>query len=149
MSIKPIPDGYHTVNPYLMVEGASKLIDFVKKAFEAVEVERMNNPDNSIGHAAVRIGDSVLMMSDARGQWKPMPSAIYLYVNDTDATYKRALQAGATSLMEPADQFYGDRNAGVKDSVGNFWWIATHKEDLSSEEMGKRAEEYMKKQQRG
>ena len=80
---------------------------------------------------------------------KPMPGAIYLYVNDTDATYKRALQAGASSVMEPADQFYGDRNAGVKDPVGNFWWIATHKEDLSSEEMGKRAEEYMKKQQRG
>jgi PhnB protein len=149
MSFKPIPDGYHTVNPYLMVEGASKLIDFVKKAFEAVEVERMNNPDNSVGHAAVRIGDSVLMMSDARGQWKPMPSAIYLYVNDTDTTYRRALQAGATSLMEPADQFYGDRNAGVKDPVGNCWWIATHKEDLSSEELGKRAEDYMKKQQKG
>jgi uncharacterized glyoxalase superfamily protein PhnB len=102
-----------------MVEGASKLIDFVKQAFEAVEVERMSKPDNSIGHAALRIGDSVLMMSDAGDQWKPMPSAIYLYVNDTDATYKRALQAGATSLMEPADQFYGDRNAGVKDPVGN------------------------------
>lgn len=149
MSVKPIPDGYHTVNPYLIVEGASKLIDFVKKAFEAVEVERMNNPDNSVGHAAVRMGDSVLMMSDARGQWKPMPSAIYLYVNDTDTTYKRALQAGATSLMEPADQFYRDRNAGVKDPVGNYWWIATHKEDLSSEELGKRAEDYMKKQQKG
>jgi PhnB protein len=149
MSVKPIPDGLHTVTPYMIIDGASKLIDFLKQAFEATEMNRMNNPDNSIGHAAIRIGDSVLMMSDARGDWKSMPSAIYLYVNDTDATYKRALQAGATSVMEPADQFYGDRNAGVKDPVGNFWWIATHKEDLSSEEMGKRAEEYMKKQQRG
>jgi PhnB protein len=75
--------------------------------------------------------------------------AIYLYVKDADATYKRALQAGATSLMEPADQFYGDRSAGVKDPVGNYWWIATHKEDLSSEELRKRAEEYMKKHQKG
>jgi uncharacterized glyoxalase superfamily protein PhnB len=133
----------------MIVEGASKLIDFLKQAFEATEMKRINNPDNSIGHAAIRIGDSVLMMSDARDEWKPMSSAIYLYVNDTDATYKRALQAGATSVMEPADQFYGDRNAGVKDPVGNYWWIATHKEDLSSEEMGKRAEEYIKKQQSG
>jgi PhnB protein len=78
-----------------------------------------------------------------------MPGAIYLYVKDADATYKRALQAGATSLMEPADQFYGDRSAGVKDPVGNYWWIATHKEDLSSEELRKRAEEYMKKHQKG
>ena len=78
-----------------------------------------------------------------------MPGAIYLYVKDADATYKRALQAGATSLMEPTDQFYGDRSAGVKDPVGNYWWIATHKEDLSSEELRKRAEEYMKKHQKG
>jgi PhnB protein len=80
MGVKPIPDGYQTVNPYLMVEGASELIEFVKKAFEAVEVKRMNNPDNSVGHAAVRIGDSVLMMSDARGQWKPMPSVRFIFM---------------------------------------------------------------------
>ena len=149
MSVKPIPGGYHTLTPYLMVEGAGKQIDFVKQAFEAIEVERMNGPDNTVGHAAVRIGDSVMMMSDARGEWKPMPGAIYLYVKDADATYKLALQAGATSLMEPADQFYGDRSAGVKDPVGNYWWIATHKEDLSAEELRKPAEEYMKKHQKG
>lgn len=78
-----------------------------------------------------------------------MPGAIYLYVKDADATYKRALQAGATLLMEPADQFYGDRSAGVKDPVGNYWWIATNKEDLSSEELRKRAEEYIKTHQKG
>jgi uncharacterized glyoxalase superfamily protein PhnB len=148
MSIKPIPEGYHTVNSYLIVEGAAKLIDFVKKAFDAVEVERMNGPDNSIGHAAVKIGDSMIMMSDARDNWKPMPSGIYLYVNDVDAIYKCSLEAGAISVMEPADQFYGDRNAGVKDPVGNYWWIATHKEDLTSDELRKRAEEHMKKQQK-
>ena len=78
------------------------------------------------------------MMADARGDWKPMPGAIYLYVIDTDATYQRALGAGATSLMEPADQFYGDRSAGVKDPVGNYWWIGTHQEDVPPEEMEKR-----------
>ena len=140
MSVKPIPDGYHPLTPYLMVEGAGKQIDFVKQAFEAIEVERMNGPDNTVGHAAVRIGDSVLMMSDARGEWKPMPAAIYLYVKDADATY---------TLMEPADQFYGDRSANVKDPLGNYWWIATHKEDLSAEELRSRAEEYMKKHQKG
>lgn len=144
MTVKPIPDGYHTVTPYMMVEGANKLIDFLKGAFGAQEIHRMSNPDSSIGHATMRIGDSMVMLSDARDQWKPMPTAIYLYVNDTDATYKQALQAGGTSVMEPADQFYGDRTAGVKDPTGNFWWIGTHKEDLSPEELRKRSEAYMK-----
>lgn len=123
MAVKPIPDGYHTVTPYLIVQGVAKLIDFLKQAFEAEEIHRTTRPDGTIMHAVVRIGDSVVMM----GEFKPMPGSIYLYVNDTDATYKRALQAGAASMMEPADQFYGDRNAGVKDPVGNHWWIATHK----------------------
>jgi uncharacterized glyoxalase superfamily protein PhnB len=80
------------------------------------------------------------MLGEATGQWKPRPSTLYLYVHDTDATYRRALEAGATSLMEPANQFYGDRNAGVQDPSGNFWWIATHVEDVSAEEMKRRAE---------
>jgi len=138
VAVKPIPDGYHTVTPYLTVEGVAKLIDFVKQAFGATEVERMARPDGTIGHAEVRIGDSIIMMGEATAQWKPMPGTIYLYVDDTDTTYKRALQAGATSLMAPADQFYGDRNAGVKDASGNVWWIATHKEDVSREELTKR-----------
>ena len=144
MAVKPIPDGYHTVTPYLTVQGVPKLIDFLKQAFEAQEIERMTQPDGTIGHAEVRIGDSVVMMGEARDEWKPMPSGIYLYVNDTDAVYKRALQAGATSIMEPADQFYGDRSAGVKDSSGNHWWIATHKEDVSPEELKKHAQAAMK-----
>ena len=138
MAVKPIPDGYHTVTPYVTVEGVAKLIDFVKQAFGATEVERMARPDGTIGHAEVRIADSIIMMGEATAQWKPMPGTIYLYVDDTDTTYKRALQAGATSLMAPADQFYGDRNAGVKDASGNVWWIATHKEDVSREELAKR-----------
>jgi len=144
MAVKPIPDGYHTVTPYLTVQGVPKLIDFLRQAFEAREVERMAQPDGTIRHAEVRIGDSVVMMSEAGGEREPMPSAIYLYVHDADAVYQRALQAGATSLMEPADQFYGDRSAGVKDLSGNYWWIATHKEDVPPEELKRRAEVAMK-----
>jgi PhnB protein len=144
MAVKPIPDGYHSITPYLVVQGAGKLIDFLKQAFEAQESERLTRPDGTIGHAEVRIGDSIVMMSEASGEWKPMPGSMYLYVNDADATYKRALQAGATSTMEPTDQFYGDRSAGVKDLAGNHWWIATHKEDLSPEELAKRAKAAMK-----
>ena len=143
MAVKPTPEGYHTVTPYLTVQGAAKLIDFLKQAFGAQEVFRTMGPDGTIGHAEVRIGDSVVMMAESRGEWKPMPGAIYLYVSDTDAAYKRALQAGATSLMEPADQFYGDRSAGVKDPSGNYWWIATHQEDVPPEELKKRAEAAM------
>ena len=139
-NVKPIPDGYHTVTPYLVVQGVDELIAFLKQAFDAVETERLAGPDGKVGHGEVRIGDSVVMMGEASGEWKPMPGMIYLYVNDTDATYKRALDAGATSVMEPADQFYGDRNAGVKDAAGNMWWIATRKENVSPEELRRRAE---------
>lgn len=139
MAVKAIPDGYHTITPYLMVQGAGQLIDFLKLAFDAQETERITAPDGAIAHAEVRIGDSIVMMSDAGGERVPMPSGLYLYVNDTDAVYKSALRAGATSIMAPADQFYGDRSAGVKDPVGNQWWIATHKEDVSPEELKRRA----------
>jgi PhnB protein len=142
MTVKPIPDGYHAVTPYLVVQGVGKLIDFLKNAFDAKEIERMSMPDGSIGHAEVRIDDSVVMMGEAREEmWKAMPASIYLYVTDCDAVYKRALEAGATSLMEPKDQFYGDRSCGVKDPVGNHWFIATHKEDLTKDELYKRAKE--------
>ena len=141
MAVKPIPDGFHTVTPYLLIEGVAKLIEFLKSAFDAEETEKLSMPDGTIGHAQVRIGDSIVMMGEARGDWKPMPGSIYRYVPDTDATYRQALEAGATSIMEPADQFYGDRNAGVKDPIGNVWWIATHKEDVSPEELERRAAE--------
>lgn len=138
MAVKPIPDGYRTVTPYLVVQEAATLIEFLKQAFEAREIRRTLHPEGSIMNAEVRIGDSVVMVSEARGEFKPMPSSIYLYVENTDATYKRALQSGGTSMMEPEDEFYGDRNAGVKDPTGNHWWIATHQEDVSPEEMEKR-----------
>jgi uncharacterized glyoxalase superfamily protein PhnB len=144
MAVKPIPDGYHTVTPYLVVAGIAQLIDFLKQAFGAEEIQRTTRPDGSIGHAEVRMGDSRVMMGEAGGEFPPMPGMLHLYVEDVDALYRRALQAGASSLREPEDQFYGDRMAGVKDKFGNQWWIATHIEDVSPEEMAKRQEAMQK-----
>ena len=142
MAVKPIPDGYHSVTPSLMVEDADNLLDFLKQAFAADETFRMARADGSVGHAEVRIGDSVVMMGEASEQWPPMTASIHLYVDDCDATYKRALEAGATSVQEPADQFYGDRSGGVRDPAGNLWWIVTHVEGVSEEELARRAEEW-------
>ncbi len=144
MGIKPIPEGYHTATPLFVVPGVTQLINFMKQAFDAEELESFPRPDGTIYHAEVRIGDSIVMMGEPEGESDPMPGAIYLYVNDTDAAYRRALQAGAVSLMEPMDQPYGDRNAGVKDAFGNVWWLATHIADVSVEQ--KRAAASIKKQ---
>ena len=145
MPAKYIPDGFHTVTPYLTCTNVAKVIDFLKRTFDAKEIERMSGPDGRIMHAEVPVGDSILMMGEPGGEWKPMPCALYLYVTDCDAAFKRALAAGGTSVVEPADQFYGDRHGGVKDVAGNLWWIATHKEDVSPEEMKRRHEEFAKK----
>jgi PhnB protein len=133
------PPGYRTVTPYLVVKDIEALITFLKDAFGAEESERVPGPDGVTRHAEVRIGDSVVMMGAAQEGYPPLPAALYLYVEDTDASYASALQAGAESLMEPADQFYGDRNAGVRDSQGITWWIATRVENLTAEELRKRA----------
>ena len=139
MAVKPVPDGYHTVTPYLRVKGAANLIGFMKDAFGAEQTFRMDGPGGAVMHAEVRIGDSMVMLGDATPELDPVKSSIHLYVNDADAVYKRALQAGATSLREPADQFYGERSAGVRDAFGNEWWLATHIEDVSPEEIQRRA----------
>jgi uncharacterized glyoxalase superfamily protein PhnB len=139
MAVRPIPEGYHTVTPYLIVENAAALIDFMKQAFGAEERMRMPQPDGKIGHAEMSIGDSVIMLSDATSEFGTMPAMIHLYVDDTDSVYKTSLAAGAMSVREPADQFYGDRSAGIKDAFGNQWWLATHVEDVPPEEMEKRA----------
>jgi PhnB protein len=149
MAVNAIPEGFHAVTPYLVVQGVPKLLDFLKQAFDAQEIMRMPRPDGAIMHAEVRIGDSAVMMGEAMGEHKPMPGSIYLYVADADAAYKRALQAGASSTMEPADQFWGDRGAGVVDPVGNHWWIATHIEDVPPEELARRAEAFMKREGQG
>ena len=147
MAVKPIPDGYRTVTPYLVVPGVAKVIDFLKQTFDAQEIMRMTRPDGAVGHAEVKIGDSMVMMGEPMGPQAPMPSMLYLYVKDVDAAYKRAIKAGGTSMQEPANQFYGDRNAMVKDSSGNIWGIAAHVEDVAPEEMAKRAEAAMKQRQ--
>ncbi len=139
MAVNYLPEGYQNVIPYLVVSGAERLIEFLKQTFGAEERERFLRPDGAIMHAEVKIGDSVIMLGEANEQWPARPTSLYLYVPDTDAAYQRALAAGATSLTEPADQFYGDRNAGVTDSSGNVWWIGTHVEDVSKEEMERRA----------
>jgi uncharacterized glyoxalase superfamily protein PhnB len=149
MAVKPIPEGFHSVTPYLIVQGVPKLLDFLKQVFNAQEIMRMPQPDGTIMHAEVRIGDSPIMMGEAGAEHKPMPGSIYLYVDDTDAVYKRALQAGATSQMEPANQFWGDRIASVVDPVGNHWSLATHVEDVPPAEMAGRAEAFMKQQRQG
>lgn len=137
MATQPIPEGYHTVTPYLMVRGASQLIDFTKQAFGAEEIQRMTRPDGSIMHAEVRLGDSRVMIGEASNEYEAMPAMLHLYVAEVDAVYERALQAGAISLREPVTEFYGDRIAGVKDIFGNQWWVATHVEDVSAEVLAK------------
>lgn len=146
MAVQPIPEGFHTLTPYLVVSGVAKLIDFLKKAFDAVEVHRTARPDGTVMHAELKIGSSILMMGEACGQWPAMPASLYMYVKNADAVYRQALAAGGVSIMEPANQFYGDRHGGVKDPSGNMWWIATHIEDVPPDELARRASEYMKKQ---
>jgi PhnB protein len=138
MAAKPIPEGFHTVTPYLVVEGADKLIDFVKAAFGAKEVVRHKGPGGMTMHAEVTIGDSHVMIGQASERAKPTPAMLYLYVTDVDATYNQAVQAGGKSIMEPVNMFYGDRSGAVSDPFGIQWWIATHIEDVSEEEMARR-----------
>lgn len=139
MAVKPIPDGYHSLTPYIIAGGVAKLIAFLKKAFEATEVfPAMTLPDGTIKHVELKIGDSVVMIAEADGDYKASPCMLYHYVQDIDAVYKRSLEAGGTSICEPKDQFYGDRSAGVKDPSGNQWWIATRKEDVTPEECTRR-----------
>ena len=139
MAVKPVPEGYHTLTPYIVAKDAEKLLAFLTAAFGAREAHIMRGGDGSIMHADVLIGSSHLMFAQANDRYPAMSVSVYMYVPDTDATYRAALAAGATSTMEPADQFYGDRNAGVKDAQGNMWWIGTHVEDVAPDEIARRA----------
>jgi len=139
MPVKPIPEGYHTVTPLLSVKGAARLIDFMKKALGATEIYRFPAPDGSVMHAEMKIGDSILMLGKAMKGSSTMPASLYIYVQDADATYRKALDAGGESLEGPTDQFWGDRVASIKDFAGNKWWIATHIEDVSADELARRA----------
>ncbi|MFO0964329.1 MAG: VOC family protein [Gemmataceae bacterium] len=140
MAVHYIPPGYHTVTPYLVIHNVAAVLDFVKKAFDAKETHpAMKRPDGAVMHAEVQIGDSRIMMGEASAQHPPIPAMLYLYVPDCDAWYQRALEAGGVSVMAPMDHFYGDRSGGVKDPAGNQWWIGTHIEDVSPEEIQRRA----------
>jgi len=133
------PEGFLSVTPGMSVKDAAKFLQFLVKAFEGKVVEKNEAPNGTVGHATVRIGDSILECSEAHGQWGPRTATLHLYVPDVDAAHERALKAGASSLSEPKDQFYGERSGGVMDAWGNNWFIATHKESLTKEEVEKRA----------
>ena len=138
VEVRPIPEGFHAVTPHLTVPGVANLIDFLKHAFDATEIDRFAGPDGSVMHAQVRIGDSIVMMGDPPPQFGPKPCNLYLYVENVDEVYQRALDAGATSVRPVENQFYGDRSGGVQDPCGNQWWIATHVEDVTPEELQRR-----------
>ncbi len=145
MAAKPIPDGYHTVTPYLTVRGATKVIDFLKQAFGA-KLSHEAITDGSIMHAQVLIGDSRIMIAEESEMAKATMSTLYLYVPDVDSVFRQAVKAGGQTIMEPSDMFYGDRSGAVKDPSGNSWFIATHKEDVGAQELQKRAEVFIKQQ---
>jgi PhnB protein len=144
MATKSIPDGYHSITPSFCVDGAQEFISFIKEVFDAQERFKMEGPGGKIMHAELSIGDSTLMVGEAMPQWPAKSNSLYVYVDDVDATYERALKAGATSVRAPENAFYGDRNSSVQDSFGNLWGIATHIEDVPPDEMKKRAEAFQK-----
>ena len=150
MAVQPVPEGYHTVTPYLAVDDASAAIDFYERAFGAKERVRMLGPDGKIGHAELEIGDSHVMLSDPFPQFTPRPPkelggtsvGVFVYVDNVDELVQQAVDAGATLMMEPDDMFWGDRFGSVMDPFGHSWQIATHVEDVPPEEMAKRSEEW-------
>jgi uncharacterized glyoxalase superfamily protein PhnB len=139
MPVEYKPAKYHTVTPYLVVDGAERLITFISDVLDGTETVRMAGPDGRIAHAEMRVGDSMVMLADAPEPGEVTSAMLHLYVPDSDATYQRAIEADATSLREPQDEFYGDRMSGVQDSTGTKWYFATHVEDISEEEMARRA----------
>lgn len=146
--VKPIPEGHRTVTPYLAVKNGVKALEFYKKAFHATETYRVLMPDGRLGHAEMRLGDSIIMLSDefpeygstAPGTIGGSPVNIHLYVEDVDAVFKTAVAAGAKERQPVMDQFYGDRSGQLEDPFGHLWWVATHKEDVPPAEVQKRAQ---------
>ena len=144
MATKSIPDGYHSITPSFIVDGAQKFIDFIKTVFDAKDRFTMGGPGGKIMHAELSIGDSSIMVADVQPQWPARSNSLYVYVDDVDAAYARALKAGATSVRAPENAFYGDRTSAVTDPFGNSWGIATHVEDIPHDELVKRAEAFHK-----
>ncbi len=150
MTVKSIPESFHSVTPYLSIKGATKALEFYKLAFNATEIFRLPTPDGEIGHADIIIGDSHIMLSD-QCEESPIPSpqalggssvGLHIYVEDVDALFAQAINAGAKEVKQVEDQFYGDRTGTLKDPFGHIWFLATHKEDLTPEEINKRAETF-------
>jgi PhnB protein len=145
MSVKPIPENYHSVTPYLIVKGAAKAIDYYKKVFGATEIMRMPGPNGTVGHAEIKIGDSIIMLADEhQGNFRSpeglggSPVSLMVYVEDVDKTFKQAISSGAKETRPVQDQFYGDRSGNLVDPFGHVWTVATHKEDVSEAEMQRR-----------
>lgn len=146
MPVKPIPDGYHTATPYLIVDGAARAIEFYKQAFGATEFMRFEGPDGHIAHAEIRIGDSPIMLADEAPQmgyrsprsYGGSPVGLMLYVHDVDAVFARGIAAGGKEVRAVQDQFYGDRSGHLVDPFGHVWTISTHKEDVAPDEMQRR-----------
>ena len=154
MAVKPIPEGYHTATPYLILQGAADAIAFYQSAFGATELMRLADPRGKVGHAEIRIGDSTIMLADESpdmGFCGPLalggsPVGIMLYVEDVDATTERASAAGAKVIRPAKDQFYGDRTSMIEDPFGHVWYLATHIEDVSPQEIQNRSEAMRKDQ---
>jgi PhnB protein len=152
MTVKAIPDAYHSVTPYLSIDGAANAIEFYKQALGAIELFRLTTPTGEIGHAEIQIGDSPIMLADPceQGNFRDPTSlggssiGLHIYVDDVDAMFAKALSAGATAVRQVEDQFYGDRTGTIEDPFGHVWFLATHKEDLTPEEINRRAEELFK-----
>jgi uncharacterized glyoxalase superfamily protein PhnB len=138
MPVNPIPQGYHTITPYLIIKEVSRLVHFLKVAFDAQEVRLTLGHGGVVTHAELRIGTSMIMLTEAGEDFTEMPAMLYLYVPNVDTLYENAMKAGAESLVEPQNMYYGDRCAGVRDPSGNQWWIATHIEDVSDTELAQR-----------
>jgi PhnB protein len=146
MTVHHVPAGYHVVTPILLVEDADALIDFMKRALDAQEYQIGRKPDGRIWHADLTIAGAHVMISEAAGPFEALGAAVNVYVPDVDDTYRRALDAGAASVMAPSNRFYGDRNAVVKDRTGILWSLATHVEDVPHDELKRREAEALKQQ---
>jgi uncharacterized glyoxalase superfamily protein PhnB len=143
-TVKTIPEGFYTITPYLAVQHVKQTIEFLKQAFEAKVVQVHSAPDGRIMNAEVKVGSSMVMLGEKPEGQEGWPAMLYMYVEDADAVFKKAVQAGGKTVMEPVDHFYGDRSGAVEDPSGNQWWIATRKEDVSQEELIRRASQMKK-----